>query len=107
MIHVLETQNHKSDLQDHRRSRWTRRSLMGAMSWSQRLQMKSSSHRPEGKCSERASMAQWLCHHQVEMEMILAEIVENVFQSEMMGRILRQLMMMRMKKNIRGAHVQL
>lgn len=32
----------------------------------------------EGK---HGAMAQWLCRHQVEMEMILAEIVETVFQS--------------------------
>ena len=48
MIHVFETQNHKSDLQDHWRSTWTRRSLMGAMSCSQ-------PHRPEAWCNGYAA----------------------------------------------------
>jgi hypothetical protein len=70
--------------------------------------MKSSPGRLKGKCSWRASMVQWLCPHQVEMEMILAEIVEiDVNQNETMGQILHRLMKMRMKKNIHAAHVQL
>ena len=107
MIHVFENQNHKSDLQDHQRSRWMTRSLMGATSWFQRLWMRSSPYRLKGKCSWRASTVQWLCPHQVEMEMILAEIVEiDENQNETMGRILQRMMKMKMKKKVHAGHAQ-
>ena len=97
-----------SNLQNHLRNKWMRRSRMGAMSWLQKLWMKNNPHRRRGKCRKRASMVQWLCPHQVEMEMIPAEIVEtDVNQNETMGRNLHQLKKMRMKKNIQAEHVQL
>ena len=69
--------------------------------------MRSSPNGLKGKCSWRASTVQWLCPHQVEMEMILAEIVEiDVNQNETMGRTLHQMMKMKMKKNVHAGHAQ-
>jgi hypothetical protein len=52
-------------------------------------------------------MVQWLCPHQVEMEMILVEIVEHVFQKETFLHRLQLMKMRRKMRSIRGAHVQL
>ena len=69
--------------------------------------MKSNSHSPKGRCTRRASMEQWPCRHQVEMETTLAEIVENGdLLNETMGQISHLLKMTGMKRSTRGEPTQ-